>query len=86
MVAPAALGVGTNIYLFATATDGRVMVNRAELGQAFIGWQEVQGGGRTNSAPAAGAVGTHIFLAIKSQGGSIQVNQADLGNPFGYWF
>jgi len=84
--APAVVGVGNNIYIFAKSMDGRIMFNRAQQGQSFTGWQEVQGGGRTNSAPAAGAVGDHVFVAIRGLDGHVSVNQADLAMPFGQWF
>jgi len=77
--------VGDNVYVFAKSLDGRIFYNRAQLGQGFLGWAEVDGGGRTDAAPAAGAVGTHVFVAIKGLDGSVYVNQADLGQPFGQW-
>jgi hypothetical protein len=84
-VGPAVAGVGDNVYFFTTTPDGRILYNRARLGQAGLGWQEVEGGGRTNAAPAAAAVGTHIFLAVSGQTGLVAINQADLGEAFGAW-
>jgi hypothetical protein len=62
------------------------MYNRAELGQAPLCWQNIDGDGRTDTALSAGAVGTHVFVAVKGQDGRVWVNQADLGHPFGQWF
>ena len=83
---PAVTGVGNNIYFFVKTADGRIMYNRAELGQGGLCWSEVDGNGRTDAAPAAGAVGNHVFVAIKGLDGHVYINQADLGRPFGQWF
>jgi len=84
--APAVAGVGNNVYVFAKHVDGRIFYNRAVLGQAFQGWLEVDGGGRTDAAPAAGAVGDHVFVAVKGLNGTVYMNQADLGRPFNsFW-
>lgn len=84
--APAVAGVGTNVYFFARTDEGRIMYNRAELGQAGLCWAEVNGDARTDTSPAAAAVGTHIFVAIKGTDGKVWLNQADVGQSFGYWF
>src|SRR5260221_2562127 len=83
--APAVAGAGASVLFLAKDLDGRVLVNRAVLGQAGQGWVEVAGDGRTDSAPAAAAVGTHVFVAIKGLDGQVLINQADLGHPFGQW-
>ena len=85
-VSAAVAGVGNNVYFFAKTADGRIMYNRAVLGQAGLCWSEVEGNGRTDMAPAAGAVGTHVFVAVKGLDGRVAINQADLGHPFGQWF
>jgi len=84
--APAVGGVGNNVYFFAKGSDGRIMYNRALLGQAGLCWSEMEGNGRTDAAPAAGAVGNHVFVAVKGGDGMLYLNQADLGHPFGQWF
>ena len=84
--APAVAGVGNNVYFFAKAPDGRIRYNRAQLGQGGVGWNDVEGNGRTDAAPAAAAVGTHVFVAVKGLDGHVAINQADLGHPFGQWF
>src|SRR5262249_9179814 len=84
--APAVAGVGDNIYFFARNTAGRIFYNRAQLGQAGVGWTEVEGDDRTDAAPAAGAIGDYVFVAVKGLDGNIYVNQADLGHSFGQWF
>jgi hypothetical protein len=82
----AVTGVGDNAYFFVKTANGRVMYNRAVVGQPGVGWTEVEGGARTDAAPAAGAVGSHVFVAIKGLDGKIYVNQADRARPFGRWF
>ena len=85
--APAVAGVGDGVYFFARrATDGRVVYNRATLGQGGVGWKEMEDDGRTDAAPAAGAVGTHVFVVIKGLDGNVYLTQADLAQPFGQWF
>jgi hypothetical protein len=84
-VAPAVTGVGQSVLVFAVRNQ-RIYVNQAVLGEAFHGWVEVEGDGRTDAAPSAGAVGSHVFLAIKGLDGNMYLNQADLGHPFGQWF
>ena len=81
----AVTGVGNSIYFFSRRKDNRVYFNYAKLGEAGVGWAEVQGDGRTDVAPAAGAVGTHVYVAIKGLDGNLYLNQADLGKPFGQW-
>lgn len=83
---PALAGVGNSIYIFARRADGRVMFDRAVLGQKGSGWREVDGDGRTDSAPASAAIGRHVFVAIRGMDGRIQINQADQDRPFGGWF
>jgi hypothetical protein len=85
-VSPAVAGVGNSVYFFARTSDGRIMYQTAEIGQAGLCWMEVEGNGRTDVAPAAAAVGTHVFVAIKTLDGHVAINQADLGQPFGQWF
>jgi hypothetical protein len=84
--APAVAAVGDNLYLFAKTVDGRIVFNRAKLGEGGVGWKEVEGNRRTDAAPAAAAIGTHVFVAIKGLDGEVYVNQADLGQRFGEWF
>ena len=85
-VAPAVAAVGNNVYFFAKSLDGRVFYNRAVLGQAGLGWTEVDGNGRISSAPAAAGVGTHVFVAARGLDGNLWLNQADLGGHFNnFW-
>jgi hypothetical protein len=85
-LSPALAGAGNTIYIFATTRQGRIMYNYAKVGEAGVGWHEVEGGGQTNCAPAAAAVGNHIYLAIRGLDGTVQINQADVGHAFGGWF
>jgi hypothetical protein len=84
--APAVAGVGNSAYFFARRTDGRIFNNRAVLGQAGVGWAEIEGGGFTDAPPSAAAVGGHVFVGVKGLDGRIYINQADEGKPFGQWF
>src|SRR5207253_473401 len=85
-VAPSVAGVGNSVYFFAKRLDGRIFYNRAQLGQAGVGWTEMEGDGRTDAAPAAGAVGSHVFVAVKGLNGTVYINQADVGQPFNsFW-
>jgi hypothetical protein len=83
---PAVAGVGNNVYFFAKSPDGRILYNRAQLGQAGLCWSEIDGDGRTDLSPAAGAVGNHVYVAIRGRDGQLYLNQADLGQSFGQWF
>ncbi len=84
--APGAAGVSNTVYFLAKRSDGRIYYNRAVLGQAGVGWTEMEGDGRTDAPPAGGAVGTHLFVAIKGLDGNVYLNQADLGGAFnGFW-
>ena len=85
-VAPALVAVGNNILILARSLDGRVMYQRAMLGQAGLCWGELEGNGRTDTAPAAAAVGSHIYVAVKGSDGRVAINQSDLDHPFGQWF
>jgi len=84
--APAVTGVGQSVYFVARRSDGRVFYNRAVLGQAGVGWREMEGNGLTDASPAAAAVGTHVFVAVKGLDGRIWLNQADEARGFGPWF
>jgi TIR domain-containing protein len=83
--APAIAGVGSDMYIFATAVDGRIFYDRATLGQGGQGWVEVDGGGRASSGPSAGAVGDHVYVGVRSTDGQVLLNQADRGRPFSQW-
>jgi hypothetical protein len=85
-VGPAVAGVGNSVYFVARRTDGRIFYNRAVLGQAGVGWVEMEGNGYTNAAPAAAAIGSHVFVAVKGPDNRIYINQADEGKSFGQWF
>ncbi|MEA3037475.1 MAG: streptogrisin [Sphingomonadales bacterium] len=84
--APAVAGLSGSVYFFARRADGRVFYNRAPIGQAGLGWGEVEGDGHTDNAPAAAAIGDHVFVAVRGRDGRVYLNQADAGQPFGSWF
>src|SRR5260370_18946924 len=85
-VAPGVAGVGNNVYFFVKRSDGRVCYDRAVLGQAGLGWTEVDGNGLISSARAAAGVGTHVFVAARGLDGNLYLNQADLGGHFNdFW-
>ncbi len=88
-VAPAAVGVGDNIFFFAKSLNERILYNRAQLSQAFQGWAEVNANSslHTDAAQTAGAVGNYIFVAAKDLDGNLQFTQGSgLGStPFIDW-
>lgn len=86
-VAPAVATTPDGVLFFAIDLQGRILFNRAVLGQAGQGWVEVGGNGRTDASPAAALVGNtpYIFAAVKGLDGYIYINQADLGGPWVGW-
>jgi hypothetical protein len=76
--APAIVGVGDTLYVFATRADGRIFCNTSVLGHGFGGWNEVAGNGLASTAPAAGGVGGHVFVAVGTAAQDLILNQADV--------
>jgi hypothetical protein len=89
-VAPAAAGRkaadGSGyLFVFATAQDGRILVNQAATGGAFVGWQEVPGGVTTDGPVGTGMQGDTLFVFARTQDGQILFNQAAAGGAFVGW-
>jgi hypothetical protein len=78
--------VTNRLFVFATTTDGRIVLSQAVLGQGFSGWTEVQGGLHSNISPASASIGSRVYVSAIATGGGFVTNQADLGHPFGMWF
>jgi hypothetical protein len=88
--------VENTLFVFCKGLDGRIYVNQAELtasnadpekfAQAFSGWFEVQGDGRTDAAPAAVRLRQSVFVFIKGLDGRIFLNQAEYRHAFSGWF
>jgi hypothetical protein len=83
--APSVAGTDQSVYFFVRRADGRIAYNRAPVGQAGIGWTEVDGSGVTDRTPASAAAGARIFVAIKGMDGRIQLNEGYDGKGFGSW-
>jgi hypothetical protein len=84
-VAPAAAGRHDNLFVFAKTPDGRILFNQAAPGGAFVGWQEVPGGVRTNDALAAGMQKDTLFVFARQPDGRLLFNQAAPGGAFAGW-
>jgi hypothetical protein len=82
-----AASLGKRIYAFTRGIkDNRIYINSATDGQAFGGWQEVQGNGTTDTAVAAASLGNRIYVFAKGVNDNrIYVNSAADGQPFGGW-
>ena len=65
--------------------DGRILFNQASPGKAFVGWQEVPGGVRTDVALASGMQNETVFVFAKDQAGRVLFNQAAPGGAFVGW-
>jgi hypothetical protein len=65
--------------------DSQILFNQAAPGGAFVGWQEVPGGVRTDVALAAGMQKDTLFVFAKQQDGRILFNQAASGGAFVGW-
>jgi hypothetical protein len=83
-VSLASAGRKNNLFVFARMLDGRVVLNQAAPGRAFVGWQEVPGV-RTDVALAAGMQDDRLVVFAKQQDGSIAFNQAASGGAFVGW-
>jgi len=81
-----ATSLGQQLFVFGADEAGKIEVNQATFGQAFSGWFDVQGNGRTDNAPAATTVGASIFVFVKGLGGGVFLNQAEFGHAFSGWF
>src|SRR5450755_134572 len=87
-VSPAASGSGNNTVVVAKSPDGRILYNWWPLGRGGMGWQELDGAGRTDAAPAAALVGDnhdYLFAVVKGLDGNIYLNQGNLGQGFVGW-
>jgi hypothetical protein len=84
-VAPSAVGQKDDLLVFLPMTDGRVIYTEAAPGKAFIGWQDVPGGGSTSTTLASAIIGNEIYLFARQQNGTIVFNKGPLKGPFGNW-
>jgi hypothetical protein len=84
-VAPSAVGQQNELFVFLPMTDGRIIYTEAAPGGAFIGWQDVPGGGSTSTSLSSAIIGNEIYLFARREDGSIVFNKGPLTGPFGNW-
>jgi hypothetical protein len=83
----AAAAAGPSTYVFAKDLDGRILSQHATYGGSYLGWNEVQGTGRTNDAIAAAFMtGPQVFFGfVRGLDNNVYGNQATLNGSWGIW-
>lgn len=85
-VPTAATSLNNFVFDYARDMDGRIYFNQAKYGEAFRGWSELAGQGRTNTAPGCTSILSSLFVFIRGLDNRVYLNQAAFGHDYSGWF